>query len=219
MIDMTKILIALVIIGVVILIIVLLGKKKIETPGEVAQGTKILVCDLNDKSQGDLDRDAKIYSAIYRSVNVVRTGKPYELLNAISENSYDIVHLFCEIDKEGNLIGEHDARLQGGSLLETCRKANVKLLVMANNNGSDNYIKAFTGSRKPQGLRLNLVMTLDRKGDKFPTFLEGLLQRMSKGMTMPEAWVELAPQIPGKPQGNVPDTIFSADRGEVKLLP
>lgn len=216
--NMTKILIVLVAIGVVVLVIGLLGRKKVATSGEVVQSTRILVCDLNDKSQGNLDGDMKIYSSLYRSVNVARIGKTDDLLNAINGNGYDIVHLFCEIDKDGNLIGENDSRLKGGLLLEACSKANVKLLVIANNNPSS-YIKAFTGANTPQSLRLNLVMTLDRKGDNFPTFLESLLQRMSKGMTMPMAWVELAPQIPGKPQANMPDTMFSAGRGEVKLLP
>jgi hypothetical protein len=43
----------------------------------------------------------------------------------------------------------------------------------------------------------NIVLTLERKGDRFGAFFEKLLRSMLGGKAMPVAWNTLAPQIPG----------------------
>ena len=103
--------------------------------------------------------------------------------------------------------------------VDACHRADVKLLILAGSNPADNYMRAFDKKRQPKGLRLNQVLTLDRKGGNFPAFLEGLFRRVSSGLSIPKAWVELAPQHEGAGHDNLPETIFLAGRGSVALLP
>jgi hypothetical protein len=88
----------------------------------------------------------------------------------------------------------------------------VKLLWIASDNPPEGYIKHF----RARGKKLNLVMTISRKGEKFTDFLGGLLAQMAQGTTMPTAWVKLAPQSP-KTASDAPECIFFAGRGGVLL--
>lgn len=54
-------------------------------------------------------------------------------------------------------------------------------------------------------------MTLKRKGHIFPNFFKKLFEMMHHGVTMPMAWVKLAPQIPGVEHNNVPGTICAME--------
>jgi hypothetical protein len=85
---------------------------------------------------------------------------------------------------------------------------------MLGDNPAERYIKGFRARDK----RLNLVMTINRKGPNFSAFLQQLLSRMPYGDTMPLVWNDLCPQAPGSDHVNVPDTIFFAGRGGVRLL-
>jgi len=90
----------------------------------------------------------------------------------------------------------------------------VKLLWLASQNKPEGYIKGFKAAGKP----LNLVLTIDRKGPRFSTFLVHLLRKMSAGETMPVAWVSLAPQSSNDPRNqDAPACIFAAGRSGVKL--
>lgn len=71
---------------------------------------------------------------------------------------------------------------------------------------------AYIAANKREGNgRANLVMTLERKGATFAQFFYDLFSKMFAGTTMPMAWVQLAPQIPGANHENVPSTIFAAE--------
>jgi hypothetical protein len=69
-----------------------------------------------------------------------------------------------------------------------------------------------------RGKRLNLVMTLKRKGSNFPSFLQQLLSRMACGDTMPVAWNDICPQIPRSDHPDASESVFFAGRGGVRLL-
>lgn len=101
----------------------------------------------------------------------------------------------------------------GTDLLQKCCDFNVKLLWVASDNPPDRYITGF----KARGKCINLVMTIDRNGSKFPIFREKLLFRMYYGDTMPVAWVDLCPQGPPSLSSDAPSTIFFAGRGGVRL--
>ena len=60
-------------------------------------------------------------------------------------------------------------------------------------------------------MREALVMTLKRNGQIFPSFFKELFGMMHHGVTMPMAWVKLAPQIPGRENDNVPGTICAME--------
>ncbi len=77
------------------------------------------------------------------------------------------------------------ATISGTKLIQMCCDTGVKLLWIASENNSQAYIKGF----KADGKRLNLVMTMNRQGNKFSVFLEELLSRMNAGEAMLGAWV------------------------------
>jgi hypothetical protein len=127
---------------------------------------------------------------------------------------YDIVHLFCDVSQEGNIVDVHGNKTAGTTLIQRCCDSNVKLLWLASENRPEGYIRGF----KAQGKPLNLVLTIDRRGSRFPTFLQNLLRKMSEGETMPVAWVSLSPQNSNDPRNqNAPACIFAAGRGGVRL--
>lgn len=186
---------------------------------EVVRNTSVLVCALNREALDDLERDASVYSTFYRRVNVSKPLRSGDLVNAIREGGYDIVHLFCAVDSGGYLVDADGRRLDSLALLEACLMADVKLLVMASDNHVDDYVKAFQKSKEPAGLRMNLIITLARHGEKFPRFLRSLLRQVANAKSLPQAWVELAPQTHRGTHGELPETMLFADRGGVELLP
>jgi hypothetical protein len=62
-----------------------------------------------------------------------------------------------------------------------------------------------------------LVLTINRKGVAFATFFRRLFEDMSNGISMPDAWVKLAPQIPGHDSPDCPDSFFACEIGPVTL--
>lgn len=62
---------------------------------------------------------------------------------------------------------------------------------------------------------VNLVVTIDRKGDTFGLFLARLFSEMASGTPMPLAWVKLAPQNPARNDPNVPVTLFACGAGPI----
>jgi hypothetical protein len=59
------------------------------------------------------------------------------------------------------------------------------------------------------------VLTLRRKGTSFVSFFQRLFADMAKGVSMPVAWVRLAPQVPGHEHPDCPDTIFACEAGQI----
>jgi hypothetical protein len=93
---------------------------------------------------------------------------------------------------------------------EMIRNSKAAIVILASENQGASYIAA-SKQRKGGAPTANLVMTLGRKGTIFAQFLKELFGKMFSGTTMPVAWVELAPQIPGSKHENVPETIFAAE--------
>jgi hypothetical protein len=58
-------------------------------------------------------------------------------------------------------------------------------------------------------------MTLSRRGGAFPAFFARLFTDMKRGVSMPVAWIKLAPQGPVKEQENLPSTIFACEAGQI----
>jgi len=94
------------------------------------------------------------------------------------------------------------------SLREIIHKSHAPIVVVATENGVQPYIAA---GKCPGAGKANLVMTLKRNGQIFPSFFKELFGMMHHGVTMPMAWVKLAPQIPGRENDNVPGTICAME--------
>jgi hypothetical protein len=94
------------------------------------------------------------------------------------------------------------------SLRELIYKSHAPIVVVATENSAQSYIAA---GKRPGAGKANLVMTMKRNGLIFPNFFKELFGMMYRGVSMPMAWVKLAPQIPGKEHDNVPGTICAME--------
>jgi hypothetical protein len=176
-------------------------------------GAKVLVCAIDNRFDDLLKGDSEIYLRYYRATTTMALPGIQALLGRL-EQKYDIVHLICDVTENGTITDASGHEITGTELIQRCCDQNVKLLWSASDNPPERYIKGF-GAR---GKRLNLVMTLKRKGPNFPSFLQKLLSRMAYGDTMPVAWNDICPQIPRADHPDAPESIFFAGRGGVKLL-
>src|SRR6185312_8575208 len=176
-------------------------------------GAKVLVCALDNRFNDLLQQDFQVYSQYYRAT-MTEVFPTIQALLASLEQKYDIVHILCDVTTKGMIRDSNGREITGTELIQRCCELNVKLLWAASDNPADAYIKGF-GAR---GKRINLVMTLGRKGGNFSGFLQRLLSRVAYGETMPVAWNQLAPQIPGSDHADAPESIFFAGRGAVMLL-
>jgi hypothetical protein len=118
----------------------------------------------------------------------------------------DVLMIYARVDADGRITGSLD------TLREIIRQSEASIAVISSENEGKNYIAA----ARAKGLaRANLVMTIRRKGNASPQFLAQVFRRMSRGQSMPLAWVELAPQNPTAVHQNCPESVFSAEVGHI----
>lgn len=174
-------------------------------------GAKVLVCALDNRFDDFLK--GEVYRQYYRNTATAMLPSTHALLGRL-EQKYDIVHLLGDVTENGTIADANGNEITGTEIIQYCCDQNVKLLWSGNDNPPERYMKGF-GAR---GKHLNLVMTLKRKGANFPSFLQKLLAQMAYGVTMPVAWNDLCPQIPGLDHPDAPESIFFAGRGRARLL-
>lgn len=114
----------------------------------------------------------------------------------------DVLMVYCEVNDDGRTLKQ---------LVETSQ---ALVVVVASENPGQAYVKA--SASEPQKFT-NLVLTIARNGVSFEHFFRALFTKMFQGMTMPMAWVELAPQAPGIDHEDVPETIFACGAGHVRF--
>ena len=120
----------------------------------------------------------------------------------------DVLMIYATIGEEGLIENASN------NLREIIHQAHAPVTVVATENSVQSYIAA---SKRPGAGKANLVMTLERNGQIFPNFFKELFGLMHQGVTMPMAWVKLAPQIPGSKHDNVPGTICAMEVTHVLL--
>jgi hypothetical protein len=120
----------------------------------------------------------------------------------------DVLFLYAEFTADGTVLGS----LLG--LREIIRDSGAKVVVVASENSGGSYIKACKLQRYG---RANLVMTLNRRGSAFGQFFMTLFSKMKSGISMPVAWNELAPQIPGEVHPDCPAMIFACEIGQLSF--
>ena len=118
----------------------------------------------------------------------------------------DVLFIYCDISPDGRISNF------SGSLRELIQTLRAPLVVVASENSGEAYISTSKGQRHG---RANLVMTLSRRGDAFPTFFVQLFTDMKRGVSMPVAWVKLSPQGPVKEHETLPSTIFACEAGQM----
>ncbi|MBL7186850.1 MAG: hypothetical protein ISS70_11055 [Phycisphaerae bacterium] len=173
--------------------------------------TKVLVSAVgaDEELAAMADCDAGIYEKHYANVTNTPVSDADSLVDIIKTGAFDLVHVLANVNTDGTIGRTHADRV-----LRTCAKTDVKLVFFAAENPYDAYGPHF------QPGPLNLIMTMDRRGDDFPVFLDGLLGKMSSGTTMPIAWKELLPPIGAAPEDIIlePACILDVRQGGVVLL-
>lgn len=119
----------------------------------------------------------------------------------------DVFFLYCEIADDGGIVG------MDRGLRELIRDRGAKVAVVANGH-MDEYLEKKFGKRTGYG-HANLVLTLDRKGERFGDFFYRLFTKMFEGTSMPIAWHELAPQVPGQDATVLPECICLMEMGQL----
>jgi hypothetical protein len=118
----------------------------------------------------------------------------------------DVLFIYCTLNLEA---GVSDPIASPRSLIKA---ACAYIAVFASENDGKAYI-ARMGKRTDWGA--NIVMVLNRNGDKFAAFFQHLFAAMFEGQSMPMAWVQLAPQGPSPKHDEMPSSIFAAEAGHV----
>jgi hypothetical protein len=175
----------------------------------LAPNSKVLVVSLGSQSVVSImETDAGVYSTAFSRVDTAVVEDTSELLNRIGARRPDILHLYCHIDQSGNLTDQRGGAVSVTSVLETCRTAGVKLLWFASDNPHENVDPALRGHKRQAGNGVDLVWTIERKGDKFAFFLGELLKRLSQGESIQTAWVGVSRTTDGPWMAKLPATLY-----------
>lgn len=122
----------------------------------------------------------------------------------------DVLFLYCRFEPSGKILG------QQASVRSLIRDSTARVVVIASEVPADflsnrEFQAAFGKGDNPP---VNLVMTLNRNGENFGRFFRSLFGMMWKGVSMPLAWVQLAPQGPVQPD-DIPGTICQIEAGQI----
>jgi hypothetical protein len=125
----------------------------------------------------------------------------------------NVLFLYCSFESSGRISG------QEFYLRDVIKAAGAYIVVIASevnlevfqSSGFQSYI-----NNTKQNWPANIVFTLNRNGEYFGNFFRQLFTHMFNGITMPLAWVKLAPQGPNQ-QSNVPGTIVMLDGGHISF--
>jgi len=134
-------------------------------------------------------------------------GQPQQSTTAVPQ--CDVLFVYCDMEPEGGVRNCRDG------LREIIRDSGASVVVVASENDGEAYVASGKRDTNKKYGRANLVMTLQRNGEVFPSFFARLFADMKQGVPMPVAWVKLAPQVPGHDQADCPGTIFSCEAGQV----
>jgi hypothetical protein len=96
----------------------------------------------------------------------------------------DVLMVYGHVESGGNI---RNSRLGLGEIV---RDSTAAIVVFATDNPGDNYLQL----AKQRNIRANVVMTLDRGGDRFAQFFQKCFTAMKQGDSLLQVWVRLAPQ-------------------------
>jgi hypothetical protein len=134
------------------------------------------------------------------------------LFRRVSESSdapprSTLLLVYCTIGADGAIVNSPR------TLREIIRDAGAPVVIVATPNPRRSYGLAV--KRQKQLARANLVLTLDRRGDAFDVFVNGLVTEMKKGTSMPRAWAKLVPREPKGEAAERPDTLMACELGKL----
>lgn len=173
--------------------------------------TNVLVSAIgaDEKLAAMADCDAGIYEKYYVNVTNTPVSDAGALVDIIKAGAFDLVHVLANVNSDGTI-----GRTRAARLLRTCARKDVKLVFFASENPCETYVTHC------ETRRLNKILTIQRKGDNFPVFLDGFLGKMSTGTPWGTAWSDLRPPIGAPPEDFIimPGCILNFYPGDVALL-
>lgn len=122
----------------------------------------------------------------------------------------NVLFVYCTLEPSGRIVG------QPFSLNDVVKASGAHIAVVA----SENPANVLTSTKFGQFITsegdwpANVIITVYRNGDMFGQFFQKLFTEMHEGVTMPLAWVKLAPQGPIG-QDNCPTTIAFMKAGHI----
>lgn len=119
----------------------------------------------------------------------------------------DALLVYCTVNPDGQMKGTQNTLAQLVSI------SGARIVVVASDNPASNYGARFIGKE----LAINLVLTVDRRGTYFSIFFERLFRLMKSGESMSQAWVQLAPQVPGMAHAACPACMFMCGAENARL--
>jgi hypothetical protein len=189
---------------------------KVSKPNiETIQDPRILLCSIRRDSQ-DADllmEDRLIYQDCYKNLVEYRAKGISDFLAFLQDKSFDIAHLFIDVDADGTLEGQSIPQV-----MRYLEQRDVKLILFADTGPARNPTKGFHADNT-KGIRVNFVVTIDRRGERFRTFFKKLFTLMANGESLFMAWVKIAPQAEGPWMDDLPSTYVAVGRGELKFIP
>jgi len=126
--------------------------------------------------------------------------------------SCDVLFLYCGFEPARTVAGQEEP-LRGIFDKSRAAIAVVASELPAAMKGRNPRFKATIDARGHNAV--NMVITLDRKGDKFGRFFQALFAQMSAGVPMLTAWVKLAPQVTTPAHEDLPETFFVPEAGQI----
>ena len=150
---------------------------------------------IGDEAKTLVTEDAAALGPLFERVRLV---EPHQIPTA------NILFVYAQLNENGTIRG-----VDRSGIRQIAQATSAAIIVVASPNSPDSY---FNSAKLDGPKRANLVLTLDRKGAAFPNFFHALFTKMRDGenMTMPMAWVQLAPQAPVQPD-DIPATLFLAE--------
>lgn len=156
---------------------------------------------LGDRGKGLIDADRIAIEDLFKN-NILTAN------NTLPK--CDVLFLYGELQPSGRIA---DTPLTLG---DAVKETGARVAVMASDIQPDllsnnDFAKSFSG--RPDWAA-NIVITLNRNGEHFGRFFHELFSQMKAGVSMPMAWVELAPQGPHQPE-DIPAAIFLMEAGHI----
>jgi hypothetical protein len=119
----------------------------------------------------------------------------------------NVLFLYCALEPSGRIVG------QTFFVRDVITAAGANIAVVASEIPHEVMMKAQYLSGK-NDWPANIVVTAIRNGEHFGRFFHGLFSQMLAGVTMPFAWVNLAPQGPNQ-ASDIPVMVCVMEAGHV----
>ena len=188
------------IVFLVVFIVVWLGRR-------FMQGMRVKPHILRSPKLGILNLKGESASQMVAADKAAVSGAFFTITESTDNPPHcEVLFLYCDFADEGQVVGATSG------LRDIIRDSGAYVVVVASENSGERC----SAAAKPTGYgQANLVLTLERRGDAFPSFHRQLFGEMAQGVSMPMAWVKLAPQIPGRDDPNCPAAIFACEAGQI----